>query len=102
VWTRKEAVVKAAGSRGLRDVAGVDTTPASNRAMFQGRLWRTQMVSVGPSHVAHLALEDEALGPCVDHISVARLGGADLLAELDPAVAQCTVPLALRSPSTLS
>jgi len=102
VWTRKEAVVKAAGSRGLRDVAGVDTMPARNRAMFQGRLWRTQQVSVGPSHVAHLALADEALSPCVDHISAARLAGADLHAELDPAATQSTAPFALRSHSTLS
>ncbi len=102
VWTRKEAVVKAAGSRGLRDMGGVDTTPAKNRAMFQGRLWRTEQVSVGPSHVAHLALADEARIRCVDHISAATLGGADLLAELDPATAQCTAPFALRSHSTLS
>lgn len=101
VWTRKEAVVKAAGSRGLRDVAGVDTTPARNRAMFQGRLWRTQQVAVGPSHVAHLALADEALSPCVDHISVATLAGAELFAELDPAAAQSTALFALRSHSTL-
>lgn len=102
VWTRKEAVVKAAGSHGLPDMAGVDTTPARHSAMFQGRLWRTQQVPVGPSHVAHLALADETSSLCVDHISAANLGGADFLAELDPAVAQCTVPLAFRSHSTLS
>jgi len=102
VWTRKEAVIKAAGSRGLRDMAGVDTTPAKNRAMFHGRLWRTQQVSVGPSHVAHLALADEARSPHLDHISASMLGGADLLAALDPAAAQRTAPFALRSRSTLS
>lgn len=102
VWTRKEAVVKAAGSRGLRDMAGVDTTPARHRAMFQGRLWRTQQVSVGPSHVAHLALADEALSPCVDRVSAATLADSDRLAERDPAAAQCTMPFALRSHSTLS
>lgn len=62
VWTRKEAVVKAAGSRGLRDVAGVDTMPSEQRAAFEGRLWRTPKVPVGRGYVAHLALADE---PCV-------------------------------------
>jgi 4'-phosphopantetheinyl transferase len=60
VWTRKEAVVKAAGSGGLRDVARVDTSAAQHLAAFEGRLWRTQPVPVGRGHVAHLALPEEA------------------------------------------
>jgi len=59
VWTRKEAVAKAAGSRGLRDVAEVDTRALAPRAALAGRLWRTPEVPVGPEHVAHLALADE-------------------------------------------
>ena len=56
LWTRKEAVAKAAGSRGLRDVAAVDTASTTSRAVLAGRLWHTPEVPVGPDHVAHLAL----------------------------------------------
>ena len=55
VWTRKEAVVKAASERGLQDVARVDTTPAGDLATFDGRLWQTKRLPVGRHHVAHLA-----------------------------------------------
>ncbi len=68
VWTRKEAVVKAAGTRGLRDVARVDTLPSEQRAAFEGRLWRTPTVPVGRGHVAHLALADEPCDVTFDHI----------------------------------
>ena len=60
VWTRKEAVVKAAGSGGLRDVARVDTTLAADRGELDGRLWCLRAVPVGRSHVAHLALSEAA------------------------------------------
>jgi 4'-phosphopantetheinyl transferase len=60
VWTRKEAVVKAAGSGGLRDIARVDTTTAADVCELDGRLWRIRGVPVGRSHVAHLALSEEA------------------------------------------
>lgn len=56
VWTRKEAVAKAASQRGLRDVAGVDTTHGEQIAAFEGHLWHTPTVPVGRRHVAHLAL----------------------------------------------
>ena len=59
VWTRKEAVAKAAGERGLQDVALVDTTPGLRLASFGGRRWRTSSVAVGRSHIAHLAVPDE-------------------------------------------
>ena len=58
VWTRKEAVAKAAGSGGLRDVARVDTSPATGLCELDGGLWRTLPVPVGRGHVAHLALAD--------------------------------------------
>ena len=58
VWTRKEAVAKAASERGLRDVARVDTTHGEQFAAFDGRLWHTSKVPVGRHHMAHLALED--------------------------------------------
>ncbi|MBY0468210.1 MAG: 4'-phosphopantetheinyl transferase superfamily protein [Burkholderiaceae bacterium] len=56
VWTRKEAVVKAASEQGLREVARVDTTPGERLAAYDGRLWHTLAVPVGRRHVAHLAL----------------------------------------------
>ncbi len=59
VWTRKEAVVKAAGSGGLRDLARVDTTLAPDLCELDGRHWRTTSIPVGRDHVAHLALSDE-------------------------------------------
>jgi 4'-phosphopantetheinyl transferase len=58
VWTRKEAVAKAASQRGLRDVARVDTTHGENLAAFAGNLWHTASVPVGRRHVAHLALAE--------------------------------------------
>ena len=58
VWTRKEAVAKAASERGLRDVARVDTTPGEHLATMDGRLWHTAKVPVGRRHVAHLALAE--------------------------------------------
>lgn len=58
VWTRKEAVVKAASERGLREVARVDTTPGEHMAVYDGRLWHTLAVPVGRRHVAHLAMAE--------------------------------------------
>ena len=58
VWTRKEAVAKAASERGLRDVARVDTTLGASHAAFEGSVWHTANVPVGRRHVAHLALAE--------------------------------------------
>jgi 4'-phosphopantetheinyl transferase len=58
VWTRKEAVVKAASEQGLREVARVDTTPGERMANYGGRPWHTFAVPVGRRHVAHLALAE--------------------------------------------
>lgn len=73
VWTRKEAVAKAAGSRGLRDVARVDTTAATDLAAFDGRWWCTPSVPVGRRHVAHLALGEEP-----GEVIVRQVGRAEL------------------------
>jgi 4'-phosphopantetheinyl transferase len=102
VWTRKEAVAKAAGSRGLRDLAGVDTTSARHRAMFNGRLWRTSRVPVGRGHMAHLALADAATSLCIDHISAQALEGAHLPTERTHPAAPCPVPFVVRAPLNLS
>jgi len=101
VWTRKEAVAKAAGSRGLRDLAGVDTTSARHRAMFNGRLWRTSRVPVGRGHMAHLALANAATRLCIDHISAQALEGAHLPTERTHPPAPCPVPVVVRAPLNL-
>ena len=72
VWTRKEAVAKAAGTAGLSALPRIDTAGRVQGARFEGRLWHTAAVPVGPGHVAHLALAETP---------------ADLVFErLDPAV----------------
>ena len=55
VWTRKEAVAKAAGTAGLPSLPEVDTTPGPHRAAFAGRLWRTVPLALGAGHVGHVA-----------------------------------------------
>ncbi|MDO9314984.1 MAG: 4'-phosphopantetheinyl transferase superfamily protein [Burkholderiaceae bacterium] len=87
VWTRKEAVAKAAGSGGLRDVARVDTSMAEHRAALAGRLWHTPPVPVGRAHIAHLALEDEPCELTVRYISSRELEHKARLPECGTGVA---------------
>ena len=56
VWTRKEAVAKASGSRGLRDVPRIHLDAAMQSAQIDGQTWQTRRVPVGRAHVANLAL----------------------------------------------
>lgn len=94
VWTRKEAVAKAAGSRGLRDVAEVevDTRSLAPRAVLAGRLWRTPEVPVGPDHVAHLALADEPVEVTFEYLGRQALEGNFELLECDASAAStCAV-----------
>ena len=53
LWTRKEAVVKAAGA-GLAQLHLVETLD-QNRARYDDRLWHTPEIALGPQYVAHLA-----------------------------------------------
>ncbi|GAB3663733.1 4'-phosphopantetheinyl transferase family protein [Ramlibacter alkalitolerans] len=55
IWTRKEAVVKAAGQRGLAELRHVDTQGADGGATFAGVAWQTASIPMGIAHVAHLA-----------------------------------------------
>lgn len=94
VWTRKEAVAKAAGSRGLRDVikVEVDTRSLAPRAALAGRQWRTPEVPVGPDHVAHLALADEPVDVKFEYLGRAALEGNFGLLDCDASVAStCAV-----------
>lgn len=55
IWTRKEAVVKASGQRGLAELRQVDTRGAEAGAAFAGVPWQTAAIPVGIGHMAHLA-----------------------------------------------
>jgi 4'-phosphopantetheinyl transferase len=69
VWTRKEAVAKAADSRGLRDVPRIHVDAAAQCARFEGRAWQTRRVPVGRAHVASLALGHEPLALNVQRVA---------------------------------
>nr|WP_246294742.1 4'-phosphopantetheinyl transferase superfamily protein [Schlegelella koreensis] len=73
IWTRKEAVVKAAGTAGLAAVPAVDTMVGPEHASLNGTLWWTPALAVGPGYAAHLALAD---GP--KPISLTRIERAAL------------------------
>jgi 4'-phosphopantetheinyl transferase len=60
VWTRKEAVAKAAGDEGLAAVRRVALDPAGCTAVLDGRVFRTAPLAVGPDHVAHVAHPGES------------------------------------------
>lgn len=57
VWTRKEAVAKAAG-QGLEALPALEASAAG--VDFAGRRWRLQRLPVGAAHCAHLAAPDGA------------------------------------------
>lgn len=73
VWTRKEAVAKAAGTAGLSALPRIDTAGHEQGACFEGRLWHTPAVPVGPGHVAHLALAEAPVGIALEHLDPAVL-----------------------------
>ena len=53
IWTRKEAVAKASGRRGLRLLGQIDV--CADRTDCEGRSWLLLPLDVGPGFVAHLA-----------------------------------------------
>ncbi|MCC2658524.1 MAG: 4-phosphopantetheinyl transferase [Panacagrimonas sp.] len=53
LWTRKEAVAKAASRRGLRLLGQIDVR--SDRTDCEGRSWLLRPLDLGPGFVAHLA-----------------------------------------------
>ena len=72
LWTRKEAVAKAAGMRGLRDLRAVGIDGSRGRAANLD--WHTLTLDVGAGFVAHLACASPV--PIVD---LQRLGPETLL-----------------------
>lgn len=75
IWTRKEAVAKAAGTRGLPALPRVDTTCGPQRAALDGRIWRTTPIALGRRHVGHLALPDARATVSVEPVSREALCG---------------------------
>ncbi|QJY33870.1 4'-phosphopantetheinyl transferase superfamily protein [Diaphorobacter sp. JS3050] len=69
VWTRKEAVAKAAGADSLDKLRDIDTRPAGEDAAFAGQLWQTSALDMGSAHVAHLAFRNR----CATRVSSAWL-----------------------------
>jgi 4'-phosphopantetheinyl transferase len=53
LWTRKEAVAKAAGRRGLRSLPLIDVR--ADTVGCAGRDWQLMALDLGPEFVAHLA-----------------------------------------------
>lgn len=53
LWTRKEAVAKAASRRGLRGLGQIDVR--GDHAACEGRSWLLLPLDLGPGFVAHLA-----------------------------------------------
>ena len=74
VWTRKEAVAKAAGSDGLPALPAIDTSPGRGRAAFAGQLWRTAAIPLGDGHVGHVASADlDAAAVTVEQVAAEAL-----------------------------
>jgi len=73
VWTRKEAVAKAAGTNGLPSLPAIDTRAGRRRAAFAGQLWQTAPIALGAGHVGHVATAELEAAVTVDHLSAEAL-----------------------------
>lgn len=72
LWTRKEAIVKAGGTLGLRQMQAFETSDSGT--MFAGTVWHTAALEVGPAFVAQVALSKP-----VDVPEVIRIPAESLL-----------------------
>lgn len=73
LWTRKEAVAKAAGRAGMADLPAVHLVPDAATAQLQGEDWSTCELRVGRRHVAHLARQPDSPEPTLQGVSRRRL-----------------------------
>lgn len=71
LWTRKEAVVKAAGTGGLRQMRTFEMM--GDQTFFAGTCWRTAPVAVGGGYVAHVAGADAPPAPQFERIAAETL-----------------------------
>lgn len=72
LWTRKEAVVKAAGRQGLRHLSEFEAIEP--QVSFAGRDWYTVPLEAGPGYCAHLALSR----PPTEPVQPERIALADI------------------------
>ncbi len=72
LWTRKEAIVKAGGTLGLRQMHAFETSDSGT--IFAGTVWHTAALEVGPAFVAQVALSTP-IGP----LDVIRIPAESLL-----------------------
>jgi 4'-phosphopantetheinyl transferase len=89
IWTRKEAVVKAAGRRGLAELAEVETRGADAGASFAGQAWQTTTIPAGAGYIAHLACSPGRELPqslTVEHVSANVLEHGACSRALEPAL----------------
>jgi 4'-phosphopantetheinyl transferase len=73
IWTRKEAVAKAAGTSGLPVLGQVDTMSRGQTADFAGQTWQTSTIPVGRGYVAHLAFRARPADVIFERIPRCRL-----------------------------
>ena len=71
LWTRKEAIAKAAGTAGLRAMPGIEVI--DEPVLVDGVEWHTAAVDAGPGYVAHVALAGAPPRPSVERLTVAGL-----------------------------
>jgi hypothetical protein len=74
LWTRKEAIAKAAGTLGLRQLPQFEVLDTYTDVA--GRRWSTSLLPLGPDHLGHLA------GPGTEaglQFEFERIGSAMLL-----------------------
>ncbi|MGQ0619042.1 MAG: 4'-phosphopantetheinyl transferase family protein [Panacagrimonas sp.] len=67
LWTRKEAVVKAAGTGGLRHLQAFEMI--GDQARFAGTCWLTAPLVVGSGYIAHVACADVLPAPTIVRIA---------------------------------
>lgn len=73
LWTRKEAVAKAAGSDGLQQLPDIDASGAT--VCFGGVVWHTVPLSVAAGHAAQLASRERIVATPVERLDLAQLLG---------------------------
>lgn len=87
LWTRKEAIAKAAGNKGLAAMRDIRLDPHRGTARYAGERWWTVALPVGPRHIAHLAARGQRPRVSVHRLSARALedgsvgGQSDFLQE---------------------
>jgi 4'-phosphopantetheinyl transferase len=67
LWTRKEAIVKAAGERGLRQMPLFEVL--QNGTLLNGQRWYTAPIDAGGDYIAHVAGAEVPPRPRIEKIT---------------------------------